>query len=335
MDVSAIFVAIVALAGGGGARGLDNSDLQHYLKLRHMYGIHTAVDEPALDTFVGTRVVEISGVVNGVFRVNGQASVLIGKPGGQYQPVNTKNVPDWLESGAVPARLIVKATRETTDSKLSVWLLAASPAEPIVKIEAKAIAAEAAAAARRESSRKATRTSFRVIPTTFRARKVWTLPASQAAGYYASFIKRENPRLSNAKAMEIAQAILGFSIHFGVDARLIMAMVMVESGFDPNSTSHTGAQGLGQLMPSTARWMGVSNAYDTTDNLFGTVKLVRTHLQNYNAKTGDPYTSIVLMLAAYNAGEGAVSRHGGVPPYRETQAYIRHVIRLYRQFSGY
>jgi soluble lytic murein transglycosylase-like protein len=111
-------------------------------------------------------------------------------------------------------------------------------------------------------------------------------------------------------------------------------MVMVESGFDPSSTSHSGAMGLGQLMPGTARWMGVNDAYDTTENLYGTVKLIRTHLNQHRRGKGDDLASLTLALAAYNAGVGAVSRAGGVPHYRETQAYVRKVIRLYFGLCG-
>ncbi len=113
-----------------------------------------------------------------------------------------------------------------------------------------------------------------------------------------------------------------------------MAMVMVESGFNPSATSRTGAMGLGQLMPGTAAGMGVSHAYDSIENLYGTVRLIRNHIENYQRTTGDGYTSLVLALAAYNAGAGAVSRHGGVPPYRETQNYVRKVISIYRALCG-
>ncbi|MCB8931914.1 MAG: lytic transglycosylase domain-containing protein [Chthonomonadaceae bacterium] len=115
-----------------------------------------------------------------------------------------------------------------------------------------------------------------------------------------------------------------------------MAMLMVESGFDPGATSRTGAMGLGQLMPGTARGMGVGNPYDSIENLYGTVRLIRGHLDKYGKQTGNAgsYESLVLALAAYNAGGGAVARHGGVPPYRETQNYIRKVIALYERLSG-
>jgi soluble lytic murein transglycosylase-like protein len=133
------------------------------------------------------------------------------------------------------------------------------------------------------------------------------VPPREAMPIYAQFIKRVNPRLRDAEAMTMAEALVKFSVHFGVDARLVVAMVVVESGFNPNSVSRTGAMGLGQLMPGTAQWMGVHNPFDSVENLYGMVKLIRTHLDQYQ-------DSLELTLAAYNAGIGAVRRHGGVPP---------------------
>ena len=171
-------------------------------------------------------------------------------------------------------------------------------------------------------------------PKSAQARKSWTLPVSEVTPIYADFVRKQNPRLSKAESTQIAKALIGFSLEYGVDARLIIAMVIAESGFNPHSTSRTGAMGLGQLMPGTAKWMGVTNAYDSTDNLYGTVKLIRSHLTQYQKQTGDEFESIRLALAAYNAGAGAVSRAGGVPHYRETQNYVKKVIGLYYSLCG-
>ncbi|MDM7460854.1 MAG: lytic transglycosylase domain-containing protein, partial [bacterium] len=153
---------------------------------------------------------------------------------------------------------------------------------------------------------------------------------------YAHFIRSRNPRLSQEQANQIAWAILRFSAHYGVDPRFIVAIVLVESGFNPDATSRKGAAGLGQLMPGTARGLGVVDPYDPIQNLHGTVKLVRGHLEKYWAQAGDPngWEHVILALAAYNAGSGAVRKHGGVPPYRETQNYVRKVIRVYKQLCG-
>jgi soluble lytic murein transglycosylase-like protein len=162
------------------------------------------------------------------------------------------------------------------------------------------------------------------------------LPAQLVAvlPQYAAFVLKQNPRLGQEKAQQIAETILAFSAHYGVDARLIMAIVLCESGFDPGARSHAGAMGLGQLMPGTARGLGINNAYDTQQNLYGTVRLVRGHIERYTAKTGDSFEGLVLALAAYNAGSGAVRKFGGVPPYRETQNYVRKVVETYAKLCG-
>ena len=146
---------------------------------------------------------------------------------------------------------------------------------------------------------------------------------------YKQVIARFNPRLSDAQRDQFTEAILRFSAAYGVDARLIVAIIAVESSFDPNSTSHSGAMGLGQLMPGTASGMGVTNAYDPMQNIAATVKLIRGHLGKYKDKP-DAFN---LALAAYNAGSGAVRRHGGVPPFKETTRYIWKVYNLYKQLA--
>ncbi len=146
---------------------------------------------------------------------------------------------------------------------------------------------------------------------------------------YKQVIARFNPRLSDAQRDQFTEAILRFSAAHGVDARLIVAIIAVESSFDPNSTSHSGAMGLGQLMPGTASGMGVTNAYDPIQNIAATVKLIRGHLEKYK----DRPDAFNLALAAYNAGSGAVRRHGGVPPFKETTRYIWKVYNLYKQLA--
>jgi len=109
----------------------------------------------------------------------------------------------------------------------------------------------------------------------------------------------------------------------GLDPELVIAVVSVESGFRPEAVSPKGAQGLMQLMPKTAESLGVADAFDPEQNLDGGVRHLGELLALYD---GD----VERALAAYNAGEGAVHRHHGVPPYRETRAYVRKVLERYR-----
>jgi soluble lytic murein transglycosylase-like protein len=108
----------------------------------------------------------------------------------------------------------------------------------------------------------------------------------------------------------------------GVDPNLVRAVVKVESNFNPRAVSRKGAMGLMQLMPSTARSLQVTNPFDARQNVDGGVRHLRSLLDGFN---GDVTKSV----AAYNAGAGAVTRNHGVPPFAETQAYVRRVNQLY------
>ena len=110
----------------------------------------------------------------------------------------------------------------------------------------------------------------------------------------------------------------------GVDPRLVAAVMRRESAWNENAVSRAGACGLMQLMPDTARFLGVRNIFDVRENVFGGTRYLRTLLETFN---GD----VDLALAAYNAGPGAVEKYRGVPPYRETQAYVATVRRTYEE----
>lgn len=106
-----------------------------------------------------------------------------------------------------------------------------------------------------------------------------------------------------------------------LEPRLVQAVIQVESGYNPRAQSNKGAKGLMQLIDGTASDVGVTNPYDPADNIRGGVAYLR--------KLYDEFGELELALAAYNAGPGAVTKYGGIPPYRETQEYVAKVLHLY------
>ena len=128
-------------------------------------------------------------------------------------------------------------------------------------------------------------------------------------------------------ATQFDAAIQAAAQRNGVDPNLVKAVIEQESGFDPNAQSAAGAQGLMQLMPSTAAGLGVSNPLDPTQAIEGGTKYLKSMLDRFG---GD----VSLALAAYNAGPNAVARYGGVPPYAETQKYVQSVLANFQAFSS-
>jgi soluble lytic murein transglycosylase-like protein len=114
---------------------------------------------------------------------------------------------------------------------------------------------------------------------------------------------------------------------YGVDEAVVRAIIHAESAFRPNATSHAGAQGLMQLIPSTARRFGVADAYDPKQNIAGGVQYLAWLMKRFNS-------DLTLVAAGYNAGEGAVQKYGGVPPYAETQRYVQRVGQLAERYRG-
>lgn len=164
------------------------------------------------------------------------------------------------------------------------------------------------------------------------------LSSEQLIGVYKNAIKGFNGKLTDSQADTIARSVLGFSWKYKVDPRLVCAVILAESHFRIGATSGCGAQGLGQLMPGTAAGLGVDNAYDPVQNVYGSVRYIRSMLDRMTSpgKVWNELTwnDLALALAAYNAGPGAVKKHGGVPPYKETQNYVRKVVSIYKKLCG-
>jgi soluble lytic murein transglycosylase-like protein len=142
-------------------------------------------------------------------------------------------------------------------------------------------------------------------------------PAAQTSPFAAFASPAVAPAL--VPPQQIDSLVAQNSATWQVDPSLVKAIIANESGFDANATSKVGAQGLMQLMPSTAQSVGVRNAYDPAQNVAGGTRYLKGLLDRFN---GD----VRLAVAAYNAGPEAVAKYGDVPPYAETQTYVQKVL---------
>jgi len=133
--------------------------------------------------------------------------------------------------------------------------------------------------------------------------------------------KLANPEKTYTRA-EIAQIVNNAAEKYGVDKRLVNALIKQESGFNPKATSKAGAMGLMQLMPATAKSLGVTDAYNPEQNVEAGVKYLKGLLDKYNG-------NVILALAAYNAGPGNVAKYNGIPPFKETQNYVKSILANY------
>ena len=149
-----------------------------------------------------------------------------------------------------------------------------------------------------------------------------TITSHEAVDYLS---KRKTPpaktkvSLPTIEKKQYSAIIKAAAKEYDISSALVHAVILQESAYNPNALSNKGAMGLMQLMPQTAKFYKVKNAFDPKENILAGTKLLSTLLRKYNHNTARA-------LAAYNAGEGAVSKYNGIPPYPETQQYVRKIL---------
>lgn len=161
-------------------------------------------------------------------------------------------------------------------------------------------------------------------PNATRQTRLMTHPS--AMGHVSTVVNQPvnhpvNPLLPVA-AQPFQADVEQYSRQFGVDSRLVNALIQQESAFNPLAVSGAGAQGLMQLMPATAKELGVINTMNPSQNIAGGVKYLKQQLDTHHG-------NVPLALAAYNAGAGNVAKYGGIPPFKETQHYVKKVLTQY------
>src|SRR5688500_8608166 len=146
---------------------------------------------------------------------------------------------------------------------------------------------------------------------------LYNVPPGKASCSNFEWLARQHDRRSKFDPL-----IEQYARQYRVDPVLVRAVIQVESSFDPATVSHKGARGLMQLMPGTAQRYGVTDMHDPAQNIRGGVRYLRDLMEMFRE-------DVVRVLAAYNAGENAVLRYGGIPPYQETRTYVQRAMTVY------
>ena len=160
-----------------------------------------------------------------------------------------------------------------------------------------------------------------------------SLPKVENAKTDNDFQKILDKKIENVKndkpvaREEIDKLIEEYSAKNNLDKDFVKSVVRHESGFNANATSKCGAMGLMQLMPATAEGLGVTNAYDVEQNIAGGTKYLKGLMDRFD-------NNKELALAAYNAGPNAVKKYSGIPPYKETQNYVKNIMKTYDNYKG-
>lgn len=330
------------------------SPVSHFLQVRRSLGtallpMAQMVAAQADPAEYGGRTFEVSAQVGGFVTADDSRTVLLslGTLSLAVRMASGAGDSTWLASGQTVRALVRVEAGNTALSSPRLTLLAAAPETDVTALERRAAtrtslpsrgapSLRAQGSARQWGSEAGQMASAAGVPDAVPAGL--SARARQIYAPYWQAVRNMNPRLAQRDVDKITSSILYFSDRNDVDPRLIMAMIICESGFDLHSTSRTGAAGLGQLMPGTARGLGVTDPYDPVQNIAASVHLLRGHLDTYGGAPAHagiiPLSQIALTMAAYNAGPGAVRRYHGVPPFRETQRYVAKVAALYQKMCG-
>ncbi len=334
-----LYTALVCLLIGlaSAAHSSAPVEVREYTALRKKLLTSLSIDTLKADaaSYVG-KVFEVRGSITGFSRNdNGCVWIITALDGSSYL-LNANSDP--VESPGVEIACLVKIGPGSKFSLSDVSLVAWTYDSDLRRLEEawqRAAEAKAKAEAEKAAAAKAAQEQAQEVKTQQAAGA--TVSSEELVKTYKKAIKGFNSKLTDSQADTIARSILGFSYRYKLDPRLVCAVILAESNFKINATSHAGAQGLGQLMPSTAAGLGVNNAYDPVENIYGSARYIRSMLDRMSGnKDWSELTwyDLGLALAAYNAGPGAVKKHGGIPPYRETQNYVKKVTSIYKQLCG-
>jgi len=343
-----------------GARAAAQNPTEQYLVQRRAAGwlpgasIEAVARNPSA---FKDRVFELEGRLTGLARGDdGDALLILSETPVGSLPLSMTLTPSWLQPGArvrVLCSLVPPEEGEVVVEMPGLAVVAVASASDIASAEARMAprptpksstskAGNSLKTSPRVGNNPASRVaSARSAPLKGAAvgAKARTYPdlspsALSVFPHYRNYIQKHNRKLNVAQADAITYAILRFSEEYDLDPRLMVATIIAESDFRIGTTSHKGAMGLTQLMPDEVRRLRLSNPYDPVQNIAGGVFLIKERLNRYSRSPQFKDATaehIVLALASYNAGMGAVRRYGGVPPYRETQGYVRRIMRIYRE----
>ena len=155
------------------------------------------------------------------------------------------------------------------------------------------------------------------------------MPDDESSASFESLLSGAiaRPDAATEVPADLEGLIQGKAAQHGLDPDLLKAIIRNESAFNAKARSPVGAEGLMQLMPGTARGLGVTNSFDPEQNIDGGARYLKGLLKKYDQ-------SVPLAVAAYNAGPGAVDRYGGIPPYAETSHYVKKVLQSYKAYDA-